>query len=76
MLLIRFITTIRIVKQTNRIRRVLHASSLHASFDALAFAIAGEGKDRVWSEWSKIVIEGLIDLEIRYYEEEPQGEES
>ena len=40
-----------------------------------ALVIAGEGKDRVWSEWSKIVIEGLIDLEIRYHEE-PQNEES
>ncbi len=43
---------------------------------AEALVIAGEGKDRVWSEWSKIVIEGLIDLEIRYHEEEPQNEES
>jgi type IV secretory pathway TraG/TraD family ATPase VirD4 len=41
-----------------------------------ALVIAGEGKDRVWSEWSKIVIEGLIDLEIRYHEEEPQDEKS
>jgi type IV secretory pathway TraG/TraD family ATPase VirD4 len=43
---------------------------------AEALVIAGEGKDRVWAEWSKIVIEGLIDLEIRYHEEETQGEES
>ena len=41
-----------------------------------ALVIAGEGKDRVWSEWAKIVLEGLIDLEIRYHEEETQGEES
>ena len=38
-----------------------------------ALVIAGDEKNRVWSEWSKIVIEGLIDLEIRYsdLEEEP-----
>ncbi len=41
-----------------------------------ALVIAGEGKDRVWSEWAKIVLEGLIDLEIRYHEEEPQNEKS
>lgn len=31
-----------------------------------ALVIMGEGKDRVWAEWSKIVIEGLIDFVIRY----------
>ena len=41
-----------------------------------ALVIAGEGKDRVWSEWAKIVIEGLIDLEIRYHEEEAVDEQS
>jgi type IV secretion system protein VirD4 len=40
-----------------------------------AIVIAGEGKDRIWSDWAKIVIEGLIDLEIRYGdgEEEPDN---
>ena len=33
-----------------------------------ALVIAGEGKDRIWSDWAKIVIEGLIDLEVRYAE--------
>jgi hypothetical protein len=37
--------------------------------------IAGEGKDRVWSDWARIVLEGLVDLEIRYVEEEPAHEE-
>jgi len=31
-----------------------------------ALVIAGDDKNRVWSEWSKIVIEGLTDFEIRY----------
>ena len=35
-----------------------------------ALVIAGEGKDRIWSDWAKIVIEGLIDLEIRHGGEE------
>ncbi len=43
---------------------------------AEALVIATDEKNRVWAEWSKIVIEGLIDLEIRYHEEEVQGEES
>jgi predicted oxidoreductase (fatty acid repression mutant protein) len=32
--------------------------SFFVSGAAEALVIAGEGKDRVWSEWSKIVIEG------------------
>jgi type IV secretory pathway TraG/TraD family ATPase VirD4 len=43
---------------------------------AEALVIVTDEKNRVWAEWAKIVIEGLIDLEIRYYEEETQGEES
>ena len=43
---------------------------------AEALVIVTDEKNRVWAEWSKIVIEGLIDLEIRYHEEEVQGEES
>jgi Type IV secretory system Conjugative DNA transfer len=41
---------------------------------AEAIVIPGEGKDRVWSGWATIVIAGLIDLEIRYHEEETAGE--
>jgi type IV secretory pathway TraG/TraD family ATPase VirD4 len=37
---------------------------------AEALVIVTDEKNRVWAEWSKIVIEGLIDLEIRYHEEE------
>lgn len=43
---------------------------------AEALVIAGDVKDRVWAEWAKIVLEGLIDLEIRYHEEEATDEES
>jgi type IV secretory pathway TraG/TraD family ATPase VirD4 len=41
---------------------------------AEALVIATDEKNRVWAEWSKIVIEGLIDLEIRYHEEETECE--
>jgi len=41
---------------------------------AEALVIVTDEKNRVWAEWSKIVIEGLIDLEIRYHEEETECE--
>ncbi len=41
---------------------------------AEALVIVTDEKNRVWAEWSKIVIEGLIDLEIRYHEEETESE--
>jgi hypothetical protein len=39
-----------------------------------AIVIAGEGKDRVWSDWARIVLEGLVDLEVRYHEESGHAE--